>query len=149
MRVAFFYLLLFVLVAVSFWRGRTDERVAAGVCVGGTLLTVFVGNKLAIDHSYFDLAAFGVDVLVLAAFLAIALRSDRFWPLWVAGLQLTTTSVHFLMILSPRLPGGIFGAALAFWSYPILFLIGIGAWRTPWIERWRAAPDIASRQAIT
>lgn len=149
MRVLFFYLLLAGLVALTFWRGRTDERIAAGVCVGGTLLTVIVGNQLAVDHSYFDIAAFLVDVGVLAAFLAIALRSSRFWPLWVTGLQLTTTSIHLLMIVSPRLPGGIFGAALAVWSYPILFLIGIGAWRTPWIERWRSAPDIASRQVIT
>ncbi|UUR07611.1 hypothetical protein [Sphingomonas glaciei] len=149
MRVVAFYLLLAGLMALTFWRGRSDERIAAGVCVGGTLLTVLVGNRLAVHHSYFDVAAFVVDMGVLAAFLAIALRSTRFWPLWVAGLQLTTTSVHLLMLLSPQLPGGIFGAALAFWSYPILLLIGIGAWRTPLIEQWRAASDIASRRPIT
>ena len=40
-------------------------------------------------------------------------------------------------------------AALAFWSYPILILIGIGAWRTPTVERWRSAHDVASLRAIT
>lgn len=149
MRVAFFYLLLLSLVALTLWRGRTDERLAAGVCVGGTVLTVVVGNKLAIHHSLFDFAAFLVDFAVLAAFVAIALRSTRFWPLWVAGLQLTTTFVHLLMVIAPALPGGVFGAALAFWSYPILLLIAIGAWRTPLIERWRSAGDIASPQGIT
>jgi hypothetical protein len=149
MRVIFFYLLLTGLVALTLWRGRSDERVAAGVCVGGTLLTVIVGNKLAVDKSAFDFAAFAVDLAVLAAFVAIALRSTRFWPLWVAGLQLTTTSVHLLIMLAPHLPGGIFGAALAFWSYPILILIGIGAWRTPWIDQLRAAHDIALGRPIT
>lgn len=149
MRVLFFYLLLAGLVALTFWRGRSDERMAAGVCVGGTLLTVLVGNQLSVHSSIFDLAAFLVDLLVLAAFLAIALRSDRFWPLWVAGLQLTTTTVHLLMILSPKMPGGIFGYALAFWSYPILILIAVGTCRTPLIERWREDYDIASRRAIT
>jgi hypothetical protein len=69
--------------------------------------------------------------------------------MWVAGLQLTTAIVHLLMILAPDLPGLIFGTALAFWSYPILLLIAIGAWRTPIVERWRAAHDVASRQAIS
>lgn len=149
MRVSFFYLLLIALVGLTLWRGRTEERSAAGICVGGTLLTVLVGNKLAVTHSYFDMAAFLVDVAVLFAFVAIAMRSARFWPLWVAGLQLTTTSVHLLMLLAPRLPGGIFAYALAFWSYPILILIAVGAWRTPWIEHWRAEYDIAGGRGIS
>jgi hypothetical protein len=86
---------------------------------------------------------------VLASFTFIALRSTRFWPMWVAGLQLVATSVHLLKLLSPALMGLVFGAALAFWSYPILLIIAVGAWRTHLIERWRAAHDIASQRAIT
>jgi hypothetical protein len=149
LRVIFFYLLLAGLVALTWWRGRSDDRLAAAVCVGGTALTVLVGNKLDIHGSDFDFGAFLGDGIIFIAFLVIALRSARFWPMWVAGLQLTTVSVHLLMILSPDLPGLIFGTALAFWSYPILLLIAIGAWRTPVVERWRAAHDIASRRAIT
>jgi hypothetical protein len=149
LRVIFFCLLLAGLVALTWWRGRSDERLAAAVCVGGTALTVLVGNKLDIHGSDFDVGAFLVDGIIFIAFLVIALRSERFWPMGVAGLQLTTVSVHLLMILSPDLPGLIFGTALAFWSYPILLLIAIGAWRTPVVERWRAAHDIASRRAIT
>ena len=149
MRVFLFYLLLAGLVALAWWRGRFDERAAALLCVGGTALTVLVGNALDIHSSGFHLAAFAVDGAIFLAFLVIALRSERFWPIWVAGLQLTTVSVHLLMIFAPDLPGAIFGTALAFWSYPIILFIAIGAWRTPTIERWRAAHDIASRQAIT
>lgn len=149
MRIVFFYLLLIGLLALTFWRGRTDERLAAGVCAGGTLLTVLVGNNLSSDASAFGIAAFLVDLAVLAAFLTIALRSSRFWPMWVAGLQLTTTSVHLLIVFAPKLPGGIFGYALAFWSYPILLLIAIGAWRTPIVERWRDEYEIASHRVMT
>ncbi len=148
-RIILFWLLLVGLIVLAYWRGRTDERLAAGVCLMGALLTVLVGNNLHIKSSYFDVAAFLVDMAVFLAFLMIALRSTRFWPMWVAGLQLTTTSVHLLMIVSPNLPGQIFGAALAIWSYPILLLIAIGAWRTPIVERWRTAHDVASSRAIT
>jgi hypothetical protein len=148
-RVILFYLLLAALVALTWWRGRSDERLAAAICVGGTAVTVLVGNGLHVSESDFHAAAFMVDALIFLLFLGIALRSERFWPMWVAGLQLTTASVHLLMIVSPDLPGLIFGTALAFWSYPILLLIAIGAWRTPLVERWRAAHDIASGKAIT
>jgi hypothetical protein len=148
-RVAFFYLLLTGLVAITLWRGKADERLAAGVCVAGTILTVAVGDELKVHSSGFHPLAFMVDLGVFLAFLAIALRSTRFWPMWVAGLQLTATIIHPMMMISPALPGMVFGTALAFWSYPILLLIAVGAWRTRLVEGWRTAGDIASRKAIT
>lgn len=155
MRVAFFYLLLAALAALALWRGKTDERMAVGVCVAGTLLTVAVGDFLKVHSSTFHALAFLVDLGVFLAFLAIALRSTRFWPMWVAGLQLTATTIHPMMIFAPDLPGRVFGAALAFWSYPILLLIAVGIWRTQMIEGWRnsanlaSGADIASGRAIT
>lgn len=47
------------------------------------------------------------------------------------------------------MPCIVFGAALAFWSYPILLLIALGALRTPTIERCRDTHEVASRQVIT
>jgi hypothetical protein len=138
MRLLLYYSLLMAVVLLAFVRGRRDEQMAALTCVVGTALTVAVSHILQDRFTRFDAAAFGIDVLVLAAFLFIALRSDRFWPLWVSGLQLVATTVHLLKILDPGLMQFVFAAALAFWSYPILLFIGVGAWRTRTIERWRA-----------
>ena len=148
-RVSFFYLMLGSVVALAFWRGRKDERLAAAACVVGTVLTVSAGDALHVRFANFDVLAFLVDLGVFLSFLAIALRSERFWPLWVAGLQLTATTIHPLMAVAPDLSGRVFGTALAFWSYPILLLIAIGAWRTRMIERWRQEADIASVGAIS
>lgn len=149
LRVAFFYLLLMSVVLLAMFRGRSDERLAAAICVIGTALTVHAGDALPERFKSFDGLAFLVDLGVFFGFLAIALRSERFWPLWVAGLQLTAITIHPMMIISPDLPARVFGAGLAFWSYPILILIAIGAWRTHLVERWRTAGDIASTRAIT
>jgi hypothetical protein len=137
MRSLLFLLLLIAVVALACWRGRTDERLAAATCFVGSILTVIAATPLSRRFADFEPMSFLVDVFVLAAFLAIALRSDRFWPMWVARLQLTATSVHLLKLLDPDLMRFVFGAALAFWSYPILLLIGIGAWRTTLVEQWR------------
>ena len=42
-----------------------------------------------VDYSGLETSDLIVDTFVLVSFVLIALRSDRFWPLWVAGLQLT------------------------------------------------------------
>jgi hypothetical protein len=136
MRIAFYFLMLGAVCLLCLLRGRSDERFAAAACVVGSVLT-FIANQLTLPFVRFEPLAFAVDVGVLAAFVVIALRSARFWPLWVAGLQLTATSVHLLKLLHPDLMSFVVGAALAFWSYPILILIGIGAWRTAMVERWR------------
>jgi hypothetical protein len=149
LRVSLFFLLLAGVAALAIWRGRKDERQAATICVIGTALTVYAGDALPHRFQNFDGLAFIVDVGVFVSFLAIALRSERFWPLWVAGLQLTATTIHPMMAISPDLPAKVFGAALALWSYPILILIAIGTWRTKLVERWRASTDIASPDAIT
>jgi hypothetical protein len=149
LRVTFFYLLLLGVTLLAFWRGRTDERLAAVVCLAGTALTVVTADPRAVRFSSFGTVAFAIDLSVFLAFLAIALRSERFWPMWVAGLQLTATTVHPMMLISPVLAGKVFGAALALWSYPILLLIAVGAWRTQLVERWRRDSDVASARGIT
>jgi hypothetical protein len=70
-----------------------------------------------------------VDLATLSLFVAVALRSGRFWPLWVAGLQLTTSMGHLLKAMAPGLLPVAYGAALRVWSYPILIILALGTWR--------------------
>jgi len=71
-----------------------------------------------------------VDLLTLGAFTFVALRSDRFWPLWISGLQLTTSIAHVLKAIDPELVPIAYAAAGRFWSYPILLILAVGTWRT-------------------
>ena len=70
-----------------------------------------------------------VDLGVLVGFVAVALRSKRFWPLWIAGLQLTTSIGHLLKGIDQELLPRAYGAALQFWSYPILLVLAAGTFR--------------------
>ena len=149
MRIAFFLMMLTSVAALACWRGQRDEQCAAAICILGSVLTAAGSDLPQVRFSNFNVLNFVVDLGVFLAFLAIALRSSRFWPLWVAGLQLTGTSIHLMILADPVVIGRAFGAALAFWSYPILLLIGIGAWRTAAIERWRSVGTIAWAEDIT
>ena len=70
-----------------------------------------------------------VDLGALAAFVTLALFSQRFWPLWVAGLQMTASTAHALKMFDAGLLPLAYAMAERFWSYPILVIIAVGAFR--------------------
>jgi hypothetical protein len=113
----------------AFLRGGRYERLIAGVCILGTIATVIVNSPLNRMYVHVEGGALAVDLAVLIAFTIVALQSDRFWPLWVAGLQLTTSVAHFLKALDPHLIPQAYGLAVRFWSYPILVILAVGSWR--------------------
>jgi hypothetical protein len=125
-----FWMLLFVVCAFAVLRGRADERIAAGACTLATLTTHFLIGPMRLSYASVEPGLLALDVGMLATFVLLALRSPRFWPLWVAGLQLTMSMGHLLKAIDARLLPRAYAAALVFWSYPILFIILIACWRS-------------------
>jgi hypothetical protein len=76
-----------------------------------------------------EFGVFLVDVAALAAFVILALRADRYWPLWIAGLQIIGTAGHAVKLMDPGVIRTAYAFILAFWSYPMLLLIVLGTWR--------------------
>lgn len=124
-----YWSILIVSCGYALIRGRTDERLAAGVCIAASLISVAVLSPMSVRYTTIEEGEMAVDSVVLAVFLLVALRSDRFWPLWITGLQLTTTLSHMLKAVDFKLLPAAYGAAERFWSYPILVIIAVGAWR--------------------
>jgi len=110
-------------------RGQRDERIAALVCIVASIVTAFVLSPHTARYSQVESGELLVDAAVLAVFTAVALRSDRFWPLWIAGLQLTTSMAHFMKLIHVDLLPQAYAAAEKFWSYPILLIVAAGTWR--------------------
>jgi hypothetical protein len=129
MNVIFYLALLTASCGYALWRGDRDARVAAIVCVVATALTVLVLTPGPGRYEAVEGGAMIVDLATLAAFVTLALFSNRFWPLWVAGLQLTASAAHALKLVDASLVPLAYAAAERFWSYPILLIIAIGAFR--------------------
>ncbi len=125
----FFWMLLLLICGYALLRGRGDERIAAGVCLLASLATRFAISPLSVRYSGVETGLLVVDGLVLAMFIVLALRSERFWPLWVAGLQLTSSMAHLMKLVEIDLVPRVYGAAAVFWSYPILIILAVGTWR--------------------
>ncbi len=128
-RYYFFLALLLLTCGYALWRGRSDERIVASICLLATIATRFAISPLSGRYSGLEHGLLIIDLLMLAAFVAIALRSQRFWPLWVAGLQLTNSMAHLMKAIELDLLPVAYRAAAVFWSYPILLILAIGTWR--------------------
>ena len=137
-----FQILLIGIVLFALWRGGRDERLVAALCLIGTTTTAFVLAPIHERYQDVELGVFAVDLVLLGGFLVVALRSCRFWPLWVAALQLTTTLGHLLKGLDATLIPKAYAASLSFWGYPILIILLIGTWRT-----YRRQQSESGRQA--
>jgi len=99
------------------------------ICLGAVVATKFAVSPLSVRYSSVEFGLVFIDLAVLAAFIFVALRSNRFWPLWVAGLQLTSSMAHVMKAVDLHLLPEAYAAAAALWSYPILIILAIGTWR--------------------
>ena len=124
-----FWAILLGTCGFALWLGRSDERTVAAVCLLATIATQFVIPPPQERYSYLDLELVLIDLVVLGAFVAVALRSDRFWPLWISGLQLTISISHVLKAIDQDLLPRAYAAAAVLWSYPILMIIVVGTLR--------------------
>lgn len=125
-----FWALVILICAYAWWKGRSEERLAATTCLLATIATHFVISPVAVRYSRVEDGLVAIDIAVLAAFVGIALFSRRFWPLWASGFQLTVSLSHIMKEVDLQLLPRVYAAAAVFWSYPILIVIVVGTWRT-------------------
>lgn len=137
----FFYIMgiaaLFGSSAVAWKWGGLDERLAALGFIAAT-----VASNLA-NHSHYLHTENGVlliDVLLLAGLVVLALRSDRFWPMWAAAFQLVGTTVHIASMAETGDFAWAYAVGLIFWSYPVMIALAVGTWLEGRFRRndWRA-----------
>lgn len=125
-----YWAVLLAICAYALWRGQRDERIVAGICFVASVASFLSLEPWHVRYSDVEYRLLLVDVVTLGSFVAVALHSKRFWPLWVAGLQLTTSMGHVLKALDTDLIPVAYGAALRMWAYPILIILAVGTWRS-------------------
>lgn len=126
-RVLIYRVLMYGICGYALYRGKADARIVAAVFLVGDLATLALRSS---TYSSVETSVFAIDVIAFLAFTYAALISDRFWPLWVSGLQLTTSMGHVFKAIDSHLLPLAYAAALRFWAYPILIILAIGTWRS-------------------
>ena len=124
-----YHLLLVVVAAYAFLRGRADEQLAAVICVVATIATRLVLAPLSSRYSGIEFGVFLVDLLALAASLLLPPHRPLLADMggWLATDDI---AAHLLKGIQLELVPHAYAAAARFWVYPIFLIIVIGTWRS-------------------
>lgn len=106
--------------------GGAPERIGSTILVAGTLVA-WATPPMRFQTLELDLLA--VDILLFISFLTLALKADRFWPLWLAAFQVITLAGHVVRVVDADILGRTYAFMIVVWSYPMSLLVIIGTWR--------------------
>lgn len=104
-------LIINAILLLAYWRGAQPEKQVSIVFFIG----FYVGYAVRFirgrpDFVFLDYGLFFVDAVLLAIFISVALRANRWWPIWVASLQIIPVTGHFIKLLD------IDGLSVVYWG---------------------------------
>jgi len=121
-----------VQLAVAFYafrRGGAPERWVGALMLLANIATAFRPYNAATSFGSLDAYLFGIDLLLLLAFAALALTADRFWPMWVAALQLDAVAIHMVRGIDPEMVPYVYAWLTGQIAYPMMAILAIGTTR--------------------
>jgi len=124
-----YFLLLDFCWLYALLQGGPPERLGASVLALGSAVTVAALSSPALVYVSVESGVFVVDIACALAFVALALWANRYWPLWIAGLQLLGVSAHAVKLAYPDVIARAYAFVTVFWSYPMLLILAIGTYR--------------------
>jgi hypothetical protein len=123
-----FWLIVLAACAVVARLGAKPERHGMAIMLAGSVLSMIVARSATIRFKGVEIGIVAVDFAVMIAFLVMALKSTRFWPLWVTSFQLTALLTHFGAFLMPQTRAPAYAYMQGFFAYPMLMAILLGAY---------------------
>lgn len=130
LRIAFFLALFIGACAYALARGGAPERVAVGIFAGGLLLTALTATASYVARfSGLEIGILIVDSIMLAAFVILSLHAERYWPIWMSGMQAVEVLSHLPMLIAPDVLPQAYTTITALWSYPMLVLLIVATYR--------------------
>lgn len=126
-----FWLILACCLAATVVFGRRTERYFVFMLVAGSIATL-VANRTGAEHGGRLNIITLIDWIILAVAWVLALRSDRYWPIWFAAMQSLAVLTELASWQAEGVPHQIFLNMAAFWSLPGLIVLTGGTildWR--------------------
>jgi hypothetical protein len=121
----------------AFWQGDREQQAAAGGLLLSLAITLAMRDRTWVGTQW---GAFVADGCLLVLLTAIALRSQRFWPMAAAAFQLLCVLTHIARIVDPGVRAWAYATGQVIWSQMVFWALGFGVFNT-----WRAGRQLASR----
>jgi hypothetical protein len=94
--------------------GGPTGRVGAGLNVGATVATYFAFQFGPWTETHIPVLI--IDVILLLALYALALKSRVYWPIWAAGFHLITVAVHGATLIAPDFRSTLYYYVNGMWA---------------------------------
>ncbi|PHQ62684.1 MAG: hypothetical protein COC10_10205 [Sphingobium sp.] len=124
MLAAFFWLLMLMTCVFAICFGGRDGRLLVLISVMASMLSIPAQLAGSWHATQFWLMI--VDLGTFAALMWLMLRSDRYWPIWVAACQLMTVLTHVMTLLRPDFTDRIYAGLSTVWVIPLLLFTIVG-----------------------
>lgn len=125
-----FNLVLLATCGYALFAGGAPERWTATVFVTGALATFAVPDFYPSGpYRQVEPILLAIDAVMLCALVVVALRADRYWPLYVSALHLITLAIHGVKAVDPSLVPWMYAGASGKIAYPMLLMLAFGALR--------------------
>jgi hypothetical protein len=109
---------------LAFRFGGRDEQLTAIACIAATLASRVVNT----NYHHMESTILMIDAALLAGLVVLALKSDRFWPMYAAAFQLVGLVVHIGSMTETGDFAGAYAVGLIFWSYAVMAALMAGTW---------------------
>tara|TARA_R110001606_G_scaffold215047_2_gene362932 strand:- start:6770 stop:7210 length:441 start_codon:yes stop_codon:yes gene_type:complete len=126
MRTLVFIFLLGAICIYALYRGGGPERWVACVVIGMVALDPAVHLFTPLEYATLDPGHLVIDLVAWTGLVAIALRANRFWPLWVVSLQTIALVSHATRLLDVTIQPKAYMIMQIGSSYPLLAALMIG-----------------------
>jgi hypothetical protein len=118
-------------------RGEWPERAAAITTLVGSLLTPVANVLLGrFGFHHVGFSSLAIDGSVLAVNVIIAVRANRWWPVYSAAFHLCQLMTHIARLTRPELMGAYYVGLVIAWSHLALGALAVGMIQLE-IRRWK------------
>jgi hypothetical protein len=100
--------------------GGAPERIVAWIILATVVADPLLHLLLQPRFRAVDPTHVIIDVARFAGLAAVAVRANRYWPIWLSAFQLLALAAHLAKAMDLAIHPVIYGAMQAIWSYGIL-----------------------------
>ena len=94
--------------------GGETGRIGAALNVGATVATLFAQDAMPWTQTHIPVLI--VDVVLMAALFALAMKSQAYWPIWAAGFHLITVTGHAATLIAPDFRSSLYYYFNGMWA---------------------------------
>jgi hypothetical protein len=122
-----YWLLAAICCAFAAIAGGNTGRTGAAMIMTASVASAVGGQFGRWDQPHIPVMI--IDLILLAGFYWLALKSESYWPIWATGFHLLSVIGHLALFLGESVREMLYFAFGAFWSLPVLLAMVVGTYR--------------------